>query len=117
MMHGDCSTRCSHTNGRRHWNYLFKCNRKGGNKTASPVGALLDCTKVAFGDGSCIHDQIIHSSYKHDVFVFSGLIIHIPIMGARRMLAIVFNRMPAHDVIAWKAMIFVHAQCGKGQKA
>jgi pentatricopeptide repeat protein len=40
-----------------------------------------------------------------------------PIMGARRMLATVFNRMSAHDVVAWNAMIFAHAQCGKGQKA
>jgi hypothetical protein len=38
-------------------------------------------------------------------------------MGGRRMLAIVFNRMSAHDVVAWKTMIFVHAQCGTGQKA
>jgi pentatricopeptide repeat protein len=97
---------------------LVQMQQKGREYDNSTCrGTLLDCAEVAFGDGSCIPDQIIHSSYKHDVFVFSGLIIHIPTMGARRMLAIVFNRMSAHDVVAWNAMIFVHAQCGKGQKA
>jgi len=30
---------------------------------------------------------------------------------------IVFNRMSAHNVISWSAMILGHVKCGQGQKA
>jgi pentatricopeptide repeat protein len=71
---------------------------------------------MALEEGRCVHEQIIQSRYKSDVFVGNCLIDMYAKCGSIEDAWRVFNRMAMHDVIAWSAMILGQVKCGQGHK-
>jgi pentatricopeptide repeat protein len=82
------------------------------------VGVLNACASiVALEDGRHVHEQIIQSSCKSDVYVGCSLVDMYEKCGSMEDAWRVFNKMPSWDVVTWTAMIMGHVKCGKGQKA
>jgi pentatricopeptide repeat protein len=71
----------------------------------------------ALDEGRRIHSQIIESGYGSDVFVGSCLVNMYAKCGTIEEAQRVFNKMSAHDVVSWTAMILGYAKCGEGHKA
>ncbi|KAH8968189.1 hypothetical protein BDL97_03G116400 [Sphagnum fallax] len=72
---------------------------------------LVGVSIMALEEGRCVHQQIIQSGYKSDVFVGNCLIDMYAKCGSIEDAGRVFNRMAMHDVIAWSAI-----KCGQGHK-
>ncbi len=68
-------------------------------------------------NGRFVHDQLIHSGCKFDVFEGTGLVDMYAKCGSIEDAWRVFNKMPSQDVITWNTMILGYVKCGKGQKA
>jgi pentatricopeptide repeat protein len=68
-------------------------------------------------DGRLVHDQLIQSGYKFDVFEGTGLVDMYAKCGSIEDAWRVFNKMPSQDVITRNTMILGYVKCGRGQKA
>jgi hypothetical protein len=62
--------------GRRHWTIFNKCNKKVVQPDPVTFVVVLNaCASLqALEEGSCIHEQIIQSSFKSDAFVIGSLV-------------------------------------------
>jgi pentatricopeptide repeat protein len=86
------------------------------NFTFVPV--LNACASLrALEAGRKVHEEIIQSGCKADVFVGSSLVDMYSKCGSIEDACKVFNNMPSRDVVTWNAMILGHVKCGQGQKA
>ncbi|CAM6061129.1 unnamed protein product [Sphagnum tenellum] len=71
----------------------------------------------ALEDGRLVHEQLIQSGCKFDVFVGNSLVDMYAKCGSIEDAWRVFNKMPCQDVVTWNAMILGQVKCGQGQKA
>jgi pentatricopeptide repeat protein len=71
----------------------------------------------ALEDGRLVHEQLIQSGCKFDVFVGNSLVDMYAKCGSIEEAWRVFNKMPSRDVVTWNAMILGQVKCGQGQKA
>ncbi|CAK9211914.1 unnamed protein product [Sphagnum troendelagicum] len=71
----------------------------------------------ALEDGRLVHEQLIQSGCKFDVFVGNSLVDMYAKCGSIEDAWRVFNKMPSRDVVTWNAMILGQVKCGQGQKA
>ncbi len=86
------------------------------NFTFVPV--LNACASLrALEAGRKVHEEIIQSRCKADVFVGSSLVDMYSKCGSIEDACKVFNNMPSRNVITWNVMILGHVKCGQGQKA
>jgi len=86
------------------------------NFTFVPV--LNACASLrALEAGRKVHEEIIQSGCKADVFVGSSLVDMYSKCGSMEDACKVFNNMPSRNVVTWNAMILGHVKCGQGQKA
>ncbi|CAN5962980.1 unnamed protein product, partial [Sphagnum jensenii] len=110
---------CNVSNGRRHWNYLKKCNKKVCSQTLLLfVGVLNACASIlALEEGRCVHQQIVEFGCNSDAFVGNGLVDMYAKCGSIEDAWRVFNKMPSRNVVTWNAMVLGHVKCGQGQKA
>ncbi len=84
--------------GRRHWNYINKCNRNVCSQTGRPLNT---CASVlALEEGRCAHEQIIEIGWDSDVIVGISLIQMYAKCGSLED-ARGFNKMPSCDVVTW----------------
>ncbi|CAK9213804.1 unnamed protein product [Sphagnum troendelagicum] len=82
------------------------------------VPVLNACASLlALEAGRKVHEEIIQSGCKADVFVGSSLVDMYSKCGSIEDACKVFNNMPSRDVVTWNAMILGHVKCGQGQKA
>ncbi|CAM6076308.1 unnamed protein product [Sphagnum tenellum] len=80
------------------------------------VNVLID-TLRALEAGRKVHEEIIQSGCKADVFVGSSLVDMYAKCGSLEDAQRVFSKMPTRDAVTWTAMILGHVKCGQGQKA
>ncbi|KAH8940749.1 hypothetical protein BDL97_14G001600 [Sphagnum fallax] len=81
------------------------------------VPVLNACASLrALEAGRKVHEEIIQSGCKADVFVGSSLVDMYSKCGSIEDACKVFNNMPSRDVVTWNAMILGHVKCGQGQK-
>ncbi|KAH8930887.1 hypothetical protein BDL97_20G005200 [Sphagnum fallax] len=86
------------------------------NFTFVPV--LNACASLrALEAGRKVHEEIIQSGCKADVFVGSSLVDMYAKCGSLEDAQRVFSKMPTRDAVTWTAMILGHVKCGQGQKA
>ncbi|CAM6069252.1 unnamed protein product [Sphagnum tenellum] len=86
--------------------------------TLTFVGVLNACSSiVGLEEGRCVHDQVIASGCKSDVFVGSSLVDMYAKCGSLEDAQRVFSKMPTQDAVTWTAMILGHVKCGQGQDA
>jgi hypothetical protein len=78
--------------------------------------AVLNVCAIA-GALENVHDKIIESGCKFDVFVGSGLFDIYAKCGSMENAWRMFNKIPSWNVVAFTAMISGHVKCGQGQKA
>jgi pentatricopeptide repeat protein len=82
------------------------------------LGILNACASVsALEEGRNIHEQIIQSSFKTDVFVGNSLIDMYAKCGSLEDAKRAFNSMPMRDVGSWTAMLGGYAMYGQGREA
>ncbi len=82
------------------------------------VTVLNACASLrALEAGRKVHEEIIQSSCKADVFVGSSLVDMYSKCGSMEDACKVFNNMPSRNAVTWNAMILGHVKCGEGQKA
>ncbi len=110
---------CNVSKGRRHWNYLKKCNKKVLQPdSVTFVGVLNACASIlALEEGRCVHQQIVECGWDSDVFVGNSLVGMYAKCGSIEDAWRVFNKMPSRNVVTWNAMVLGHVKCGQGQKA
>jgi hypothetical protein len=87
---------------------------------ANPSGFLFGPSQkgtICSSDGRLIHEQLIQSGCKCDVFVGSSLVYMYAKSGIMQDPWRVFNKMPSQDVVTSIAMILGHVQCRQGQMA
>ncbi|KAJ7570944.1 hypothetical protein O6H91_01G141200 [Diphasiastrum complanatum] len=82
------------------------------------VPVLNACASLrALEEGRRVHEQILQSGCKSDIFVGNSLVDMYAKCGSMEDAWRVFNTMPLRDVVTWNAMIVGHVKCGQGQKA
>jgi len=82
------------------------------------VGALNACANlVALEEGRRVHEQVVWSGCESDIFVGSSLVDMYAKCGSIEDAKGVFNRMPAHDVVSWTAMLGGYAMHGHAEEA
>jgi pentatricopeptide repeat protein len=82
------------------------------------VGVLNACASIgALEKGRHVHEQIVRSGFRSNVFVDTSLIDMYAKCGSIEDACKVFNQMSTHDVVAWSAMILGYVRCGQGHKA
>jgi pentatricopeptide repeat protein len=82
------------------------------------VGLLNACASMAaIEEGRCVHQQIIQTGLKSNVFVGITLVDMYAKCGSIEDAWRLFNNMPYLDVVTRTTMILRHVQCKQGQKA
>ncbi|CAK9270126.1 unnamed protein product [Sphagnum jensenii] len=82
------------------------------------VGVRNACAMLgALEEGKHVHEHIVRCGFESNVFVGSTLTCMYAKCGSIEDARRVFNKMPAHNVVAWNAMISGHLRCGQGYKA
>ncbi|CAM6045275.1 unnamed protein product [Sphagnum compactum] len=82
------------------------------------VGLLNACANVlGLEEGKRVHEQIIQSGCKSDVFVSSSLIDMYAKCGSMEDALKVFSKMPTRDVVSWNALLGGYAMHGHAKEA
>ncbi|KAH8950713.1 hypothetical protein BDL97_10G099700 [Sphagnum fallax] len=82
------------------------------------VGVLNACAIIgAIEEGRCIHAHTIQSGCDSDGYVATSLIDMYAKCGSLEDAQKVFNKMPAHNIASWNAMLGGYAMHGHAEKA
>jgi pentatricopeptide repeat protein len=82
------------------------------------VGVLNACAIIgAIEEGRCIHAHTIQSGCDSDAYVATSLIDMYAKCGSLEDAQKVFNKMPAHNIASWNAMLGGYAMHGHAEKA
>ncbi|KAJ7559475.1 hypothetical protein O6H91_04G086500 [Diphasiastrum complanatum] len=71
----------------------------------------------ALEEGRHLHSEIILYSYDSDFFLASSLVDMYCKCGSIEDASRIFNKLPAHDVVSWSAMVAGYVKCEESEKA